>query len=234
MKTKKRLFFLLSLLISIQLACSMGGLLVSEDSPQDMVNQLPTPRMNGALLFSDDCSGDGGAQAMFGDEYMAFSYDNGLCQITANANSSVLPVMYATPTPTNFIVEYELGIISAKPGSKYGVIFRSDDVSGGLAHYYYITVKPADKSVDFDVWNNQWLREESANISSDFLGTDKTTLLRLEVLDNEFRVFLDGVFVIEFLDDQIATPGILGISINSTGAPETFYYDNLKIYEIVP
>jgi len=54
------------------------------------------------------------------------------------------------------------------------------------------------------------------------------------VLDNEFRVFLDGVFVIEFMDDQIVTPGILGISINSTGAPETFYYDNLKIYEIIP
>ncbi|MBT7075602.1 MAG: hypothetical protein HN922_11895 [Anaerolineae bacterium] len=225
---------MLSLLISIQLACSIGGLLASEDSPRDVVNQLPIPRMNGALLFSDDCSGNGGAQAMFGDEYMAFSYVDGLCQITANANSSVLPVMYAAPIPTNFIVEYELGIISANSGSKYGIIFRSDDVSGGLAHYYYITVKPADKSVDFDVWNNQWLREESANISSDFLGTDKTTLLRLEVLDNEFRVFLDGVFVIEFMDDQIVTPGILGISINSTGAPETFYYDNLKIYEIIP
>lgn len=253
MKTKKRLFLLLSTLISIQLACSMGGLLASEDSSQGVVNQpdseqvpslapaelleltpMPTPRMNGALLFSDDCSGDGRAQAIFGAEYMAFSYQDGLCQITANSNTNVLPVMYSAPILTNFIAEYELSALSPKPESEHGIIFRSDDVLGGLAHYYYIALKPVDKSVEFSVWNNQWILEKELSISPSLFPTENPMLVRLEVLNNEFRIFLNGIFVFEFLDDQISTPGILGISIASSEAPEKSHYDNLKIYEIVP
>jgi hypothetical protein len=56
----------------------------------------------------------------------------------------------------------------------------------------------------------------------------------MEILDNTFKVFLDGEFVHEFNDDILPSAGILGISLGSYDAPETFEYDNLQVFKISP
>lgn len=194
---------------------------------------LPTPRPNGELLFSDDCDSSGGARAMFDSILMNFAYSNGKCQITANSNSDVLPAMYDAPILKDFIIEYDVEIISAKPKVGSSVIFRSDDVPGGLFSYYRISLRPVEKVIEFSVWKeNKWVLHTESDISQEYFLSEEPTRVRLEVLENEFRVFLDGIFVQEYLDDQIPTEGIMGISISSYNAPETFNYDNLQVFDI--
>ena len=143
--------------------------------------------------------------------------------------------MYNFPIIKDFVVEYDLIIGSPKPKNKYGVIFRSDDVPGGLDYYYRISLKPIDKVIELTVWDdNEWVRVDESDIPKQYLNSGETTRIRMEILDNTFKVFLDGEFVHEFNDDILPSAGILGISLGSYDAPETFEYDNLQVFKISP
>ncbi len=192
----------------------------------------PAPRTNGALLFSDDCDGSGKAQAMFDSKFMNFAEQSGQCVITANSKDFVLPAMYAATSLVDFIIEYDLNMDLAKPKSKYSLIFRSDDIPGGLKSYYMISLFPIEQGVEFAVWNaDKWTLKKVTSVPGSF-SPQGLTQVRMESFNTSFRVFLNGSFAAEFLDDQIPIPGILGLSITSTNPPESFQYDNLKIYEI--
>lgn len=196
----------------------------------------PTPRQNGANWFEDDCSAIGTGRALFGLEYMNLATSDGRCHITANSNSVELPVMYTFPILDNAAVEIEISVDAINPASGYGIIFRSDEViSDGLAYYYLLSISPGEKIITLSLWNNdQWTLISQQELLEDLIVPGKPTLVRLEIVDNQFRIFLDGNFALEGLDDQIASSGIFGISINTSSAPETLHYDNFKIFSLAP
>jgi hypothetical protein len=196
----------------------------------------PSPRPNGALWFEDDCSSINVGRALFGLDYMNLSISNGQCHIAANSNGNLLPVMYAYPPLDDLAIELELTIDGVNSKSEYGIIFQSDDeLSDGLDYYYLFSIKPAEKEMAITLWKNvEWTNVYKQQMPEEPLLPGKPTHVRLEFVDQQIRVFLNGEFVFETLDDQITTPGIFGVAVASFSAPETLHYDNLKVYALAP
>jgi hypothetical protein len=144
--------------------------------------------------------------------------------------------MYAYPPLDDIAIELDLDIDVCNPKSVYSIIFHSDEeISDGLNYYYRLTLNPTEKLVSIALWkNNQWMIVGQQKLQEEPLVPGKTTHVRLEVLGNQFRVYLSGNFVFEAFDDQITVPGILGVAISSYSAPETLHYDNLKVYALAP
>ena len=195
---------------------------------------LPTPRPNGANWVADDCSALGAGRALFGLEYMNLATSNGQCHITANSNGNVLPVMYPFPSLDNAAVEIEISVDAITSESEYGLILRGDEeISDGLAFYYLLSIKPGEKVITLTLWqNDQWIVISQQEFLEDLMVPGKPTQVRVEIVDHQIRIFLDGNFALEGFDDQIAFSGIFGISISTSSAPETMHYDNFKIFSL--
>jgi hypothetical protein len=208
-------------------------LLPLTETPRPELAQ-PTPRPNGANWVDDDCSAIGGGRALFGLEYMNLATSNGRCHITANSNGNVLPVMYTFPSLDNAAVEIEISVDAITPESEYGIIFRGDEeISDGLAFYYLLSIRPGEQVITLSLWkNDQWTMISQQEFLEDLMVPGKPTHVRVEIVDNQIRIFLDKNFALEGFDDQIAFSGIFGISISTSSAPEIMHYDNFKIFSL--
>ncbi|MFN2273938.1 MAG: hypothetical protein ACK2TX_03725, partial [Anaerolineales bacterium] len=98
----------------------------------------PGPLLNGSLLFADTFDTPGSAVPLFGESTLSFDYVSGRGRLTGYFPGGVLPVMYDEPLVGDFILEVEITTQNLAPGSRAGVIFRSDDIEGGLAYYYHV------------------------------------------------------------------------------------------------
>lgn len=205
------------------------------NTPQPALT-LPAPQQNGALWFEDDCTNIDVGRALFGLEYMNFSVSNGQCHVTANSNGNILPVLYAYPPLDNIAIELDLSIDGENSKSEYGIVFQGDEeFSDGLSYYYLLSIQPTEKLLAINLWhNNQWVNISKQEISQKPLIPGKQTHVRLEIVNHQFRVFLDGSFTFEAFDNKIAVPGIFGVAVGSYSAPETLHYDNLKVYALAP
>ena len=194
----------------------------------------PTPRPNGANWVADDCSALGAGRALFGLEYMNLATSHGRCHLTANSNGNVLPVMYPFPSLDNAAVEIEISVDAITPESEYGLIWRGDEeISDGLAFYYLLAIQPGEKVMTLALWqNDQWTIISQQEFLKDLMVPGKPTQVRVEIVDHQFRIFLEGNFALEGFDDQIAFSGKFGISISTSSAPETMHYDNFKIFSL--
>jgi hypothetical protein len=183
------------------------------------------------FLLADDFESAGGAAALFGAEFMGFSYSGGAGELTARA-AGVLPAMYAAPALGDFIAEVEIRSPSAAPGSSYGLVFRSEDPSGGLDHYYHVLLWPADGRISLDAWKDGgWALTEGGALPGGLATATGPNVLRLEARGSQFRVLVNGSLALEVQDAQIPGPGVLGLSISTTNFPETVYFDNLEVSE---
>lgn len=190
---------------------------------------LATATPAGPLLV-DDFDGESPAQPLFGAEFMTFAVDAGEGALTALTPGGVLPVMYAEPSVGDFTLEVDIRFPDAAPGSAAGIVFRSDDIPGGLAHYYYVTLRPADSLLTFDEWQNgAWAPITSATIGSGSLDRNGVNQLRLEAHGNIFRVYVNGDLVIHTVDTSLPQPGIVGLSLVAAQSPQTVYFDNLRL-----
>ena len=188
------------------------------------------PRVNGELLFSDD--GSGSAAAMFAPEYMQFGYQNGQAQLSANAINVVLPAMYSAGSYTNFILDVDFTAFNAGAGGQYSVIFRSDDVDGGLASYYIISLIPGRRTIEMAAWRDGWQGTQISAIQDESISLATPLRFRLEAVENEFVVFINDAFAAGFVDSQIKAAGIVGMSITVDSAPGGYTFDNLAIYTV--
>jgi hypothetical protein len=210
-------------------AGDMPGQCGGPSNPASTVDPRP-PLSNGELLFSDN--GSGGAEAMFGAEYMAFSYQNGQGQLIANSNGVVLPAMYSNQSYANSIIEVDFTSFNAGGGGQYSIIFRSDDVAGGLASYNIVSLIPGNRTIEFAVWREGWTQTMVSIIADDSISLGVPVHFRLEANGSEYVVFINGSFAAGFIDSQNTSPGIMGMSITTDSAPGSFTYDNLNIYDI--
>lgn len=181
------------------------------------------------VLLTDDFEQAGEAVALFGSEYMDFTYLDGE-GVLASHFSGVLPVMYPTSLPADFVAEVEIRAPQALPGSGFGLVFRSDDSTGGLAHYYHLLLRPVDETISLDAWKDgTWVLTESGELPSGLITATGANLLRLEAQGSEFLVAVNGTDVLTVHDVQIPGPGFLGLSILTAEGPDTVYFDNLKV-----
>lgn len=187
------------------------------------------PTAQSDLLLGDDFETVGSAMPLFGPEAMAFAYDDGAGVLTARS-AGVLPVMYAAPILSDFVAEVDIRSPAARPGSGYGLVFRSDDPAGGLAHYYHVLLWPADGRVSLDAWKDgAWVLTEGGPLPQDLATTAGPNRLRLEAQGSEFRVLVNGSLVLEVQDTQIPGPGVIGLSVSTTNYPETVSFDDLEV-----
>ena len=189
-----------------------------------------SPRPTGDLLFSDD--GSGGASAMFDSTWMTFGYSGGQGTISAIAESSfVLPAMYASSTPANFVMEVDL--VSYGGAGGYGFIFRSDDVPDGLFYYNMVVLNPGAGTVGFAVWSsNQWGLWAEYGLGEEVGSVAPPVPLRIEAIGGEIRVFVNDKFAAVFQDYTNTSAGIFGMTLVSASSGDSFTYDNLQVYSI--
>ncbi len=173
------------------------------------VTQAP-PRArleDGDLLLSDN--GGGGAEGMFGGDYMLFGYAGGQAVLTAKGNNLILPAMYNQLLPADFSLEVDMTAFNAGGEGQYQVIFRSDDVAGGLASYNIISLLPGSRSVEFGVWSDGWKVSAASVISDQSILMIAPLRLRLEAKGPEYVIFINGKFAAGFVDGSIISGGIL-------------------------
>lgn len=182
---------------------------------------------NGELLFSDG----GSAAGMFGPEYMDFAYAGSQATLTANAPGFVLPAMISGQSFGNAAIEVDFTAYSGN-GSQLCIIFRSDDVDGGLASYNILALIPSSRTLEFAVWQEGWTQSLVLPIADPAVSLATPIHLRLEARGSEYVAFINGVFAAGILDSQITSAGIIGLSITSDAAPASFSFANLAVYAL--
>lgn len=193
----------------------------------------PVPLELGELLFEDTFQSTTNAVPLFDPNVMTFMPDAGQGVMTANFQGGVLGAMYSDLLAQDFIAELEIYTDELAPGSRVGIIFRSDDVPDGLAYYYHLLLGPTDGVLTMDVWKDgQWGLLDSVDISETLMPASGTHRLRLEADGSAFRVFLNGTFILDVVDSQVPDAGIFGLSVVSANPPETVTFDNLRIYTL--
>jgi hypothetical protein len=237
----------LSALALAALACNLGGTAqpaapsVSpfedevEISPTETLDVTPVPTTPpeataASALLVDDFEDASPAQPLFGPESMSFTVEGGEGALTSLAPGGVVPVMYTAPALADFAAEVDVRFPQAQPESVVGIIFRSDDATDGLAHYYHMVFRPAAAQASLDLWKDgAWSTVTSASIGAGVLDPDGANHLRLEAQGNQFRLFANEVLVLEATDARLTGPGIFGLSLVASGAAETVYFDNLRL-----
>ena len=204
------------------------GTCLESANPGAVVSPRP-PIPNGELLFTDD--GNGGAEGMFPPEFMEFAYQGGQAALTANAPNFVLPAMYSGQAYGDSIIEVDITGFSGT-GTQMCIIFRSDDVDGGLTSYNIMALIPGSRAIEFAVWRDGWTQSMVQAIADESISLAAPIRFRLEAKGSEYVAFINGKFAAGFIDSQITSAGIMGMSITVDAAQGSFSYDNLKIYSV--
>jgi hypothetical protein len=171
---------------------------------------------------------------------MSYQPVNGRGLLTSSFRSGVMPVLYDAPQPDDFLLEYDFLAPVAGPGSGYGVLFRSDDAEGGLAHYYLLKVEPAEKRIVLQRWQDEeWVTLQESALPPDMPVEDVTSHVRLEAVGDEFAVFINNRHLLTAEDDALAAPGALGLVIVPSwglaeGDDDFAYFDNFRVYAASP
>ncbi len=175
----------------------------------EAAEQLP----NGELLLADDfTSADRAPAALFGEEWMEFGLVDGQGRLAGSAHGLVLPAMYATPTVADFAAEFDFFAPLGLSDGEYGLIFRSDDARDGLDYYYAVGFSPAGGLVELKAWHDPaWGSTRAGDLPPGALNPGGFTHVRIEAAEDRFRVFSDGVLVLEHQDATLSAPGIFGL-----------------------
>jgi hypothetical protein len=195
---------------------------------------LPTPlEANGlvpATILVDGFEGNSPAQPLFGTEVMSFTQQSGEGVLTSYSADGVVPVMYAEPVLTDFSLEVDVRFPRAQPSSTAGVLFRSDDAAGGLAHYYLFAFLPTERKVNLDLWRDGvWSTLATAPIPDGVVVPGAIDRLRVEADGSQLRLAVNGERLLEVNDDSLTAPGIVGLSLVAPQTPDSVFFDNLRI-----
>ncbi len=172
------------------------------------------------------------ARALFGTDTMRFEHRAGRGCLTALLDNAVLPVIYSEPVPADFIAEIDIYRGEATATSQYGLIFRSDDVAAGLAHYYLLNLFPESGRVELIAWEGAWVLRESVSLPVGTLSAAGGERLRVEARASSFNVYINERLVAGFTDSSLSAPGLFGLSVISGSSPETVCFDNLMVHSI--
>jgi len=156
---------------------------------------------------------DGTAQPLFGSEHMTFELDQGVGRMTAH-NPGVLVATYPAPQVDDFDASLRFRLPNPRSGAGAGIVFRSDDADGGLAHYYLLLVYPADNFVVLKRFQDQRLVEvQRSPLASGSLPAGTPITLSLGCRGNEFSVYVNNMPAFKAQDAKLPLPGILGLAM---------------------
>ena len=195
------------------------------------------PRVNGELIFSDEFDGSAAPPTpLFGEKWMTLDREAGEARLATTASGSVLPALYLTSVPADFLAEVDFRFGEDRGGA-FGLVFRSDDPQGGLDFYYAIDVRPQRNEARFQVWqDDEWVVQEEYAVPEGLLDAEGTNQLRIEAVGDDIRGYVNGLLLINVQDDRLPDEGyfgpyIVGGADISPGTEEVVYLDNLYVYE---
>jgi serine/threonine protein kinase len=203
----------------------------TDKKPLEKKGDQIVSRPNGPLFFKDDFDGPNpNAQPLFPDQLMTWVSANGSGRLTATCQG-ILPVMYTEHKLADFFVDFEILITRDNLEASFGVLFRCDRDDKVLPNYYALIFFPntGEAMVACFQHNKQWtlIKKHACKIE-----LDKDVPVRLEVVGQQFRVFVDKTFQFEATDALLSAPGLLCLTINgSNNAAHTVVFKKLRVYQ---
>ena len=173
---------------------------------------------------------------MFDEEWMAFKRVKGAGRLTAYVPGVVLPLVYTEPQIADFYAEFDVRAVEAQQDSTYGLVYRRNETQDGAARYYALGLQPAANAITFSAWvDPDWVLGEAVPLPDGLLATGKANHVRVEAVGDNFRVFVNDVYIFERSDATLNEPGQLGFYLIAAeslgdGEQESVYFDNLRVY----
>ncbi len=184
-----------------------------------------------SILFKDDFTSAGNAAPLFSSQLMTFQSANGVAQLTGKFGG-ILPVMYRNLEFRDFIAEFEIRNPNA-PESSAGLLFRSRPApDGGLSAYYAVGLRfVSPMATLFCFKDGKWPVVQKFTLQNVAETPTDYHRVRLEVLGDKFRLFVDDQPAFDFTDANVLTSGGFGLFITSDkAAPSTVQIRNLRVY----
>lgn len=183
----------------------------------------------GRLIFADSFKATStvAGRPMFAAKYMEYETGGGRAVISSKTRG-VLPVLYPGHTLRDFTAEYE--VAHPNDNCQYGLIYRSDDMAEGLAHYYMLTITPQER-FRLSCWRSpRWVLQKELPIKAGALRKRQPNHVRVEVVGKRCRVHLNGKSVGEFKDGNLMKPGIIGLCLSALGdEPTSVVFHSLRV-----
>jgi hypothetical protein len=200
--------------------------------------QVELPCSNGALLLEDNFNREPAlARPFFDRPFMRYwqNQQSGIIQ-SDTSPALVLPVIYPNLTVADFNIEFSASPGNMKEEGAYGLLFRSGQANNSLTPYYLMYIMPNRNVVLFTTWiDPDWSEIDSADLLPGVLGMGGGGQVRLEVLKDRFRLFVNNHFVSAFQSTALSKPGLIGLvlipSVASTARAEEVWFGNLMIYK---
>jgi hypothetical protein len=183
-----------------------------------------------AALFTDDFEGSSPARPLFGPDVMTYGQQSGEGIVTSFLPGSAILVVYDQPVLADLALEVDVRFAQARAGSVVGVILRSEKTAEGLPSYYHFVFQPVAQEVRLEMWRDgRWTTLASSAIPVGVVVPGAIDRLRVEADGAELRMFVNGMRVLDASDTSLTAPGIIGLSLIAAQAPESVYFDNLRI-----
>jgi len=188
----------------------------------------PTLPATASLLDRFDDPG-GTAQPLFGPEHMSFGLDQGAGKMTAH-NPGVLVATYPAPQMANLDATLSLRLPNPRSGAGGGMVFRSDDAAGGLAHYYLLLVYPADEYIVLKRFKDNQLTEITRrSLAGGGYVSGTPVTLSLGCIGDEFSVYVNNLPAFTVKDAELPLPGILGLAMISPHDGDQVLFDEFRV-----
>jgi hypothetical protein len=152
------------------------------------------------------------AVPLFGPESMEFEIVDGAGLMTAH-NAGLLAAMYDSPPINDFVATLEFLVPAPAAGAGYGMVFRSDDAPGGLAHFYLVLVSPGDGNVVLSRLDTGGVKELARVPYTG--GSDGEISMVTRAQGGEFEVEVNGEILVNAQDSAPLGPGIFGLAMLS-------------------
>ena len=122
-----------------------------------------------------------------------------------------------SPTPTNFYLEGTFNVVTCSGHDNYGLVMRVPTYNDSLGYYIGLS---CDGNYIVDRLDNNgeginlisWTQDTHINT-----GENQVNRLGVMLIDNTFKLYINGAFVTEFTDDAIPNKGHVGAYVSARG-----------------
>lgn len=198
------------------------------------------PLPNGELIFEATFSKNlDGLAAVYGPKWMDARSDDGALRLAALAADGFVAAAVDDLTFGDLAAEVDVFPTTSLSGQDFGIVLRGQNQEAGLDKFYLVAVEPSDTEVHFDLWTDEgdWEYLHTEPLPTDLWLSDAFNTLRVEVVGDSFRAFLNGVLVLGANDPTLAAPGVLGLVTSApidmaAGDEAVARYDNLRVYAL--
>jgi len=187
----------------------------------------------GSQVLLQDSFEDSATSAvpLFGPESMEFQVSDGLGVMTAH-NPGILAALYDAPSVADFTATLKFLAPEPAAGAGYGMVFRSDDAAGGLAHFYLLLVSPADGNVVLSRLDSTGVAEIARVPYS--VGSNGVITMVTRAHGAHLEVEVDGQPLISADDSAALGPGIVGLAMLSPVENDIVLFQSLKVEALAP